>query len=97
MDDFWQRSDIEVSGRTHPRLQQCLRWNLFQLLQATGRVENAGVPAKGLTGQAYEGHYFWDMEIYVMPFLIYTAPRSRRNLLISATACSTRRASGRGS
>ena len=58
-----------------------MRWNLFQLLQATGRVENAGVPAKGLTGQAYEGHYFWDMEIYVMPFLIYTAPRIARNLL----------------
>jgi alpha,alpha-trehalose phosphorylase len=83
MDDFWRRSDIEVAGPSAPpRLQQCLRWNLFQLLQATGRVENAGVPAKGLTGQAYEGHYFWDMEIYVMPFLIYTAPRTARNLLI---------------
>jgi alpha,alpha-trehalose phosphorylase len=83
MDDFWQRCDIQVSGpAANPRFQQCLRWNLFQLLQATARVENAGVPAKGLTGQAYEGHYFWDMEIYVMPFLIYTAPRIARNLLI---------------
>jgi alpha,alpha-trehalose phosphorylase len=83
MDDFWQRSDIQVAGpAVNPRVQQCLRWNLYQLLQATARVENAGVPAKGLTGQAYEGHYFWDMEIYVMPFLIYTAPRVARNLLI---------------
>ncbi len=83
MDAFWHDSDIEVSSpATPPRMQQCLRWNLFQLLQATGRVENAGVPAKGLTGQAYEGHYFWDMEIYVMPFLIYSAPRTARNLLI---------------
>ena len=83
MDQFWHNSDIEVTGASlPPRLQQCLRWNLFQLLQATGRVENAGVPAKGLTGQAYEGHYFWDMEVYVMPFLIYTAPRTARNLLI---------------
>jgi alpha,alpha-trehalose phosphorylase len=81
--EFWERSDIQVSGpNVHPRLQQILRWNLFQLLQAAGRVENAGVPAKGLTGQAYEGHYFWDMEIYVLPFLIYTAPRIARNLLI---------------
>ena len=80
--DFWKRSDIEIAHpAVHPRLQQTLRWNLFQLLQATGRVENAGVPAKGLTGQAYEGHYFWDMEIYVMPFLIYTAPHVARNLL----------------
>jgi alpha,alpha-trehalose phosphorylase len=81
--EFWERSDIQVRGpNVHPRLQQVLRWNLFQLLQASGRVENAGVPAKGLTGQAYEGHYFWDMEIYVLPFLIYTAPRVARNLLI---------------
>ncbi|HEY7117696.1 MAG TPA: glycosyl hydrolase family 65 protein [Tepidisphaeraceae bacterium] len=81
--DFWQRSDIEVAAPgVPPRVQQCLRWNLFQLFQATARVENAGVPAKGLTGQAYEGHYFWDMEIYVMPFLIYTNPRTARNLLV---------------
>jgi alpha,alpha-trehalose phosphorylase len=80
--DFWRRCDIEVSSpATHPRLQQCIRWNLFQLLQASGRVEHAGVPAKGLTGQAYEGHYFWDMEVYVLPFLIYTAPRTALNLL----------------
>jgi alpha,alpha-trehalose phosphorylase len=80
--DFWTRSDITISvPQVNPRLQQCLRWNLYQLLQATGRVENAGVPAKGLTGQAYEGHYFWDMEVYVLPFLIYTAPQTARNLL----------------
>ena len=47
------------------------------MLQATARVENAGVPAKGLTGQAYEGHYFWDMEVYILPFLIYTSPDIR--------------------
>jgi alpha,alpha-trehalose phosphorylase len=39
------------------------------------------VPAKGLTGKAYEGHYFWDTEIYVLPFLTYTSPRIARNLL----------------
>ena len=39
------------------------------------------MPAKGLTGQTYDGHYFWDMEMYILPFLIYTAPRLARNLL----------------
>ena len=80
LDDFWERSDIQ-GGRTHPRAQQCIRWNLFQLLQAAGRADYAGVPAKGLTGQTYDGHYFWDMEMYILPFLIYTAPRLARNLL----------------
>jgi len=39
------------------------------------------VPAKGVTGRAYEGHYFWDTEIYVLPFLIYTSPQIAKNLL----------------
>ena len=87
MHDFWERSDIRVM--TDPRhakastsaVQQAIRFNLFHILQASGRAENTGVPAKGLTGQAYEGHYFWDSEIYVFPFLLYTAPRIAKNLL----------------
>jgi alpha,alpha-trehalose phosphorylase len=63
------------------RQQQAVRWNLYQVAQASWRAEGAGIPAKGLTGQAYEGHYFWDTEIYVLPFLSYTQPRIARNLL----------------
>lgn len=79
VDDFWQRSDVQIRGDA--RVQQSVRWNLFQLLQASARAEGAGIGARGLTGQTYEGHYFWDTEIYVLPFLIYTAPRIARNLL----------------
>ena len=87
MDDFWERSDVKVM--TNPdrakasttAVQQALRFNLFHVLQACARAENTGVPAKGLTGAAYEGHYFWDTEIYVLPFLTYTAPRIAKNLL----------------
>jgi alpha,alpha-trehalose phosphorylase len=77
--DFWRRSDIRIEGDA--RIQQAVRFNLFHIFQATARVEGAGVPAKGLTGYGYEGHYFWDTEIYVLPFLLYTAPRTARNLL----------------
>jgi len=79
LDDFWRRSDVELEG--DPAVQQCLHWNLFQLVQASGRSEGGGIGARGLTGQTYEGHYFWDSEIYVLPFLIYTAPRVARHLL----------------
>ncbi|MBE9181967.1 glycoside hydrolase family 65 protein [Oculatella sp. LEGE 06141] len=88
LDEFWERSDIQVEGDpTQPTgisdaIQQALRFNLFQIFQASARAEGAGVAAKGLTSQAYEGHYFWDMEIYVLPFLIYTAPRIAKNLLM---------------
>lgn len=80
LDDFWKRSDIQI-GTDRPRAQQCLRWNLFQLLQASGRADQSGIAAKGLTSQTYDGHYFWDMEMYVLPFLIYTSPRLARNVL----------------
>jgi alpha,alpha-trehalose phosphorylase len=79
LDDFWRRSDVEVEG--DDRIQQALRFNLFQMCQATARAEGVGIPSKGLTGDGYEGHYFWDTEIYVLPFLIYTEPRIARNLL----------------
>jgi len=89
MDDFWRRSDVQVrdiqedrTKRSTVEIQQAIRFNLFHILQASARAEDAGVPAKGLTGKAYEGHYFWDTEIYLLPFLIYTSPQIARNLLI---------------
>jgi len=88
MDDFWRRSDVRIKDiredrikRSTVEIQQAIRFNLFHILQASARAEETSVPAKGLTGQAYEGHYFWDTEIYLLPFLIYTSPRIARNLL----------------
>jgi alpha,alpha-trehalose phosphorylase len=88
MEDFWRRSDVRVKDiredrtkRSTVEIQQAIRFNLFHILQASARAEDTGVPAKGLTGQAYEGHYFWDTEIYLLPFLTYTSPRIARNLL----------------
>jgi alpha,alpha-trehalose phosphorylase len=77
--DFWRRSDIRIDGA--PDLQQAVRFNLFQLLQATARGEGRGVPAKGVTGRGYEGHYFWDTEIYVVPFLAHTSPEWAKQVL----------------
>ncbi|WP_309972263.1 glycosyl hydrolase family 65 protein [Aeromicrobium panaciterrae] len=79
LDEFWARSDIEVVGQ--PAVQQALRWNLFQIAQASARAEGTGIPAKGVTGSGYGGHYFWDTEVYVLPFLTYTTPRAARNAL----------------
>ncbi|MCB0912857.1 MAG: glycoside hydrolase family 65 protein [Propionibacteriaceae bacterium] len=79
LDDFWERSDVVIEGQ--PALQQAVRWNLFQLIQAAARAEGTGIPAKGMTGSGYDGHYFWDTEIYVLPFLTYTSPSFARNAL----------------
>ena len=58
LDAFWHRSDVRVQDirtefakRTTLEIQQAIRFNLFQILQASARAEDTGVPAKGLTGQ----------------------------------------------
>ena len=79
LDGFWGHSDIEIDGDASD--QQAVRWNLFQLAQATARTDEHGVAAKGVTASGYDGHYFWDTEVYVIPFLAYTDPEAARKLL----------------
>ncbi|MFT4258065.1 glycoside hydrolase family 65 protein [Microbacterium sp.] len=76
---FWERSDVQIAG--HDDLQQATRWCLLQLAQASARADGTGVAAKGVSGSGYSGHYFWDTEIYVLPFLTYTSPQWARNAL----------------
>lgn len=78
-DAFWEDADVVVEG--HPDLQQAIRWNLFQLAQAAARADGRGVSAKGVSGSGYSGHYFWDTEIYVLPFLTYVMPTAARKAL----------------
>ena len=88
--NFWDQADAEVVDQ--PELQQAIRWNLWQLAQATVGADADGVPAKGLTADGYDGQYFWDTEMYVAPFLAYTNPIAAQNLLrlrynMLGTAC----------
>jgi alpha,alpha-trehalose phosphorylase len=78
--DFWLQSDIQISD--DPALQQGLRFNLFSLVQSAGRNGVSNIGAKGLTGPGYDGHYFWDTEIYVIPTLSFCQPDTARQLLL---------------
>ncbi|MFW5999581.1 MAG: glycoside hydrolase family 65 protein [Halanaerobiaceae bacterium] len=78
--DFWQDIDIRIVGDMAQ--QQAYRFNILHLLQSTGRDGHTSAPAKGLTGEYYEGHYFWDTEAYIFPFFLYTRPEYARQLLI---------------
>jgi trehalose/maltose hydrolase-like predicted phosphorylase len=76
----WSAADIEVSGDNC--LQGALRFAAYHLISAAnpedGRVS---IGARALTGGAYKGHVFWDTEIYMLPFYIFTHPPSARALL----------------
>lgn len=80
MKNFWASSGIELVG--DDTLAQGMNFNLFHLYQAAGRDGKTNIAAKGLTGDGYEGHYFWDTEMYMLPFFIYTQPKIARNLLM---------------
>ncbi|EKQ69440.1 beta-phosphoglucomutase [Leptolyngbyaceae cyanobacterium JSC-12] len=78
--EVWRISDVVIEGDSTAQL--AVRYNLFQLLSAAPRhSDRVSIPAKALSGFAYRGHIFWDTEIFVLPFLIYTQPHLARNLL----------------
>ena len=79
LEQFWSVSRVTVDGK--PELQTQLDFCLYQMLQAAGKNGLSSVPAKGLSGEGYEGHYFWDSEIYVFPFFLMTEPAIARALL----------------
>ncbi|MBD2252447.1 beta-phosphoglucomutase [Nostoc parmelioides] len=79
-DEVWQKSDIYIEG--DPKAAFAVRYNLFQLLiAAPSHDEKVSIPAKTLSGFGYRGHIFWDTEIFILPFFIFTQPALARNLL----------------
>ena len=80
LEDFWDDAAIGIAGNVEDA--RALRFAIFQVLQAAGRDGRTSVCAKGQTGEGYEGHYFWDAEIYVLPMLLHTRPEIARAMLL---------------
>jgi alpha,alpha-trehalose phosphorylase len=79
LDEFWAGADVEVGGDAE--IQQAVRFGLFHILQSAARAEFRPIAAKGLTGTGYDGHTFWDTEMYVLPVLTYTHPSAAADAL----------------
>lgn len=76
----WEASDVRIDGDADAQL--AVRFNLFQLLIAAPRRDNqVSIGAKTLSGFGYRGHVFWDTELFMFPFFLYTQPEVARNLL----------------
>ncbi len=81
-DELWRACDLVLPNE--PRVQLLLRFHAAHILQVCSRHtsdRDAGVPARGLNGEAYRGHVFWD-ELYVYPFLNFRLPEITRELLM---------------
>ena len=75
----WEDADITVEG--DDRLQLATRFALFNLMAAAPDSDEAAVGARGLSGQGYRGHVFWDADTFVLPFLAATHPAAARSML----------------
>jgi len=81
-EELWEVCDLRLPG--NERVQLLLRLHISHILQVCSRHTadlDAGVPARGLNGEAYRGHVFWD-ELYVYPFLSFRLPEITRELLM---------------
>lgn len=77
--NFWTQSALEIDGDDD--LSLAVRYNLYQLIQSVGKDKHCNIAAKGLSGEGYEGHYFWDTEMYIQPFFTLTNPDIAKNLI----------------
>ena len=85
---YWRTSDVEIEAKEGQEAavaaeQQGIRFCSFQLAQIyNGGSMRHNIGAKGLTGEAYNGHAFWDTEACCLPFYLFTNPRAARDLLL---------------
>lgn len=79
----WKSSDILVES-SDKMLQRMVRMNIFHIRQAAQHHANqyldASVGSRGLTGEGYRGHIFWD-ELFVIPYYAANEPETARDLL----------------
>jgi trehalose/maltose hydrolase-like predicted phosphorylase len=81
-DYLWERCTLDLTGHEHAAV--VLHLHLFHLLQTVSEHSadlDVGIPARGLSGEAYRGHIFWD-EMFVFPFLTLRMPDLSRALLL---------------
>ncbi|MDR3114135.1 MAG: beta-phosphoglucomutase [Treponema sp.] len=76
---WWDQALLEIDG--DDELDQALSYNCYQLIQSVGRDKYGSIAAKGLSGEGYEGHFFWDTEMYLEPFFLLTKPDFARTLI----------------
>ncbi|MBC7320095.1 glycoside hydrolase family 65 protein, partial [bacterium] len=80
--NLWSIFDLEVKGPVFS--QKTLRLHIFHLLQTASPHNiklDVGIPARGLSGEAYRGHIFWD-ELFILPFYDYHMPKITQSTLL---------------
>ena len=84
---LWEQKDVTITG-DDPDAQLSYRFAVYHLtIMAPIHDNRMNIGAKGLSGKGYMGHTFWDTEVYMLPFFIWTDPQGARSLLEYRYAC----------
>jgi len=80
-DKLWKKADIVIEGTAN--IQQNIRFNIYHML-ACLHCDNgfSSIGARTLSGEGYRGHIFWDAEIFLLPFYLFTFPKAAKNMLL---------------
>lgn len=79
LESFWKNAKVGIKGEDG--VSEAVNYSIYQLLASAGKDKYSNISAKGLSGEGYEGHYFWDTEIYAIPFFTLTDMKIARNLI----------------
>ncbi|MEO1772349.1 glycoside hydrolase family 65 protein [Candidatus Enterococcus ferrettii] len=77
--EFWRTAKVEIDSQE--KLEESVNYSTFALLQSLGTDGKSSIAAKGLSGSGYEGHVFWDAEMYVFPVFLHLKPKLAKALL----------------
>ncbi|CAN7758621.1 glycoside hydrolase family 65 protein [Mesorhizobium sp. LjNodule214] len=77
----WADCDCVILGDAEAN--NAVRFNIYHLLIAANEGDpTVNVGAKSLSGEGYRGHIFWDTEIFMLPFFLYTQPATAKALML---------------
>ena len=80
-DKLWKKADVVIEGTAN--IQQNMRFNVYHMLNCL-HCDNgfSSIGARTLSGEGYRGHVFWDTEIFLLPFYLFTFPKAAKSMLL---------------
>lgn len=76
---LWEQAAVTIEG--DEKAQRAVNFSLYHLMRSASPTDDRiAVCAKGFAGEAYFGHFFWDTELYLLPFFLYNFPDTAKNL-----------------
>jgi len=80
-EDLWKSAKVSIWG--DPEVEKNFRFNIYHMLICAPKNEGlSSIGARTLSGEGYRGHIFWDTEIFLLPFYLYTFPDVAKNMLL---------------